>query len=174
MSSEPLYPTYLPTRTDGYIAPIAVPAFDADEPGLRADPAKASLLKGATVENITPRIGTEIRGVQISSLGKEGLDELALLAAERGVVVFVSALLSALLVLCKCVCIVADWRIHSETKILQMWGLRGRRRLLNIMGRCISILPWGIRRVLDQSSMLFTLMRSRELLTCKPFMVIYF
>jgi hypothetical protein len=93
MSSEPLYSAYLPTRTDGYIAPIAVPAFDADEPGLRADPAKASLLKGATVENITPRIGTEIRGVQISSLGKEGLDELALLAAERGVVVFVSPLL---------------------------------------------------------------------------------
>jgi sulfonate dioxygenase len=94
MSSEPLYPAYLPTRTDGYIAPIAVPAFDADEPGLRADPAKASLLKGAAVENITPRIGTEIRGVQISSLGKDGLDELALLAAERGVVVFVSALSS--------------------------------------------------------------------------------
>ena len=96
MSSEPLYPAYLHTRSDGYIAPIAVPLFDADEPGLRADPAKAGLLKGATVSNITPRIGTEIRGVQISALSSEGLDELALLAAERGVVVFVSPLCEAL------------------------------------------------------------------------------
>jgi sulfonate dioxygenase len=90
MSSEPLYPAYLPTRSDGYNAPVAVPLFEAAEPGLRADPAKANLLKGATTANITPRIGTEVRGVQISGLGKEGLDELALLAAERGVVVFVS------------------------------------------------------------------------------------
>ncbi|EWG38589.1 hypothetical protein FVEG_01776 [Fusarium verticillioides 7600] len=88
MSSEPLYPAYLPTRSDGYNAPVAVPLFEAEEPGLRADPAKANLLKGATTADITPRIGTEVRGVQISALGREGLDELALLAAERGVVVF--------------------------------------------------------------------------------------
>ncbi|RTE75302.1 hypothetical protein BHE90_010248 [Fusarium euwallaceae] len=87
--SEPLYPAYLPTRSDGYVAPLAVPLFDGDEPGLRADPAKPSLLKaGATVTDITPRIGTEIRDVQISKLSSEGLDEIALLAAERGVVVF--------------------------------------------------------------------------------------
>lgn len=90
MSSEPLYPAYLPTRSDGYNAPVAVPLFEAEEPGLRANPAKANLLKGATTVDITPRIGTEVRGVQISALGREGLDELALLAAERGVVVFVS------------------------------------------------------------------------------------
>lgn len=90
MSSEPLYPNYLPTRPDGYATPTALPPFAGDEPGLRADPAKPSLLaKGASVSRITPRIGTEIRGVQISQLGKEGLDEIALLAAERGVVVFV-------------------------------------------------------------------------------------
>lgn len=94
MSSEPLYPAYLPTRSDGYIAPIPVPLFEADEPGRRADPAKANLLKGATrVEKITPRVGTEIQGVQISQLDAKGLDELALLAAERGVVVFVRSLL---------------------------------------------------------------------------------
>ncbi|KAM5346320.1 hypothetical protein ACJ41O_009325 [Fusarium nematophilum] len=87
--SEPLYPAYLPTRSDGYVAPLAVPLFEAEEPGLRADPAKPSLLKaGATVTDITPRIGTEIRGVQISKLSGEGLDEVALLAAERGVLVF--------------------------------------------------------------------------------------
>ncbi|KAF7552765.1 hypothetical protein G7Z17_g4094 [Cylindrodendrum hubeiense] len=89
MSSAPLYPAYLPTRTDGYVAPKVVPIFEGDEPGNRADPSKPSILKaGVTVTNITPRIGTEIRGVQISKLGASGLDELALLAAERGVVVF--------------------------------------------------------------------------------------
>ncbi|KAI1635234.1 hypothetical protein F4809DRAFT_463620 [Biscogniauxia mediterranea] len=89
MSSQPLYPAYLPTRPDGFAQPIAIPLFEAVEPGSRADSAKPSLLKaGANVTNITPRIGTEIRGVQISQLSKEGLDELALLAAERGVLVF--------------------------------------------------------------------------------------
>lgn len=90
MPSEPLYPAYLPTRSDGYVSPEAVPLFEAEEPGNRANPSKPSLLKpGAAVTNITPRIGTEIRGLQITNLGKEGLDEVALLAAERGVVVFV-------------------------------------------------------------------------------------
>ncbi|KAF7556905.1 hypothetical protein G7046_g6163 [Stylonectria norvegica] len=89
MSSAPLYPTYLPTRKDGYDAPVPVPLFEAQEPGSRADPSKPSLFKaGANVINITPRIGTEVRGVQISKLSKEGLDEVALLAAERGVLVF--------------------------------------------------------------------------------------
>lgn len=93
MSSDPLYPAYLPTRSDGYAAPTNLPPFEGDEPGLRADPSKPSLLKaGASVTDITPRIGTEIRGVQISGLAKEGLDEVALLAAERGVLVFVSVL----------------------------------------------------------------------------------
>jgi sulfonate dioxygenase len=90
MTSEPLYPAYLPTRSDGYMAPVPVPLFDGDEPGLRADAAKTNLFKGGRVENITPRVGTEIRGVQISQLDVAGLNELALLAAERGVVVFVS------------------------------------------------------------------------------------
>ena len=96
MSSAPLYPAYLPTRSEGYATPHDVAPFEGDEPGLRADPSKPSLLKaGAAVTNITARIGTEIRGVQISELTKEGLDEVALLAAERGVLVFVSAKYSA-------------------------------------------------------------------------------
>lgn len=40
------------------------------------------------VEEITPAIGTEIRGLQLSRLSPVQLDELALLAAERGVVIF--------------------------------------------------------------------------------------
>ena len=95
MPSEPLYPTYLPTRPDGYAPTLDVPYFEADEPGTRADPLKQTILKaGATLTNITPRIGTEIRGIQLSQLPSAGLDEVALLAAERGVLVFVSLLIN--------------------------------------------------------------------------------
>lgn len=90
MPSEPLYPKYLPTRPEGFTEPHNIPFFEATEPGTRADPSKPSLLKtGASVSNITPRCGSEIRGVQISKLTPEGLDEVALLAAERGILVFV-------------------------------------------------------------------------------------
>lgn len=90
MPTEPLYPAYLPTRPDGFAATPNVAAFEGDEPGLRAHSAKSTILgPGTTAENITPRIGTEIRGVQLSQLSKAGLDEVALLAAERGVLVFV-------------------------------------------------------------------------------------
>ncbi|KAF9637108.1 TfdA family Taurine catabolism dioxygenase TauD [Lasiodiplodia theobromae] len=95
-SGGPLYPHYLPVRPEGFTPTLDVPPFEAAEPGLRADPAKPDLLgggaKGGTssvsVLNITPRIGTEIRGVQLSALSKAGLDQVALLAAERGVLVF--------------------------------------------------------------------------------------
>ncbi|KAK4902935.1 hypothetical protein LTR27_000874 [Elasticomyces elasticus] len=54
-----------------------------------ADPAKTSLLSAATkVRHLTPYIGTELVGVQLSTLTPEQKDELALLAAERGVVFF--------------------------------------------------------------------------------------
>ncbi|KAI1844639.1 hypothetical protein JX265_007099 [Neoarthrinium moseri] len=88
-TSGPLYPAYLPTRPDGFTATIDVPPFEGDEPGARADPSKPNLLKsGVQATNVTPRIGSEIRGVQLSELTKEGLDEVALLAAERGVLIF--------------------------------------------------------------------------------------
>ncbi|KAK7732852.1 hypothetical protein SLS57_000795 [Botryosphaeria dothidea] len=88
--SEPLYPHYLPTRPEGFTPTLNVPPFDATEPGLRADPAKPDILgaKGVGIQHITPRIGSEIRGVQLSALSKAGLDQVALLAAERGVLVF--------------------------------------------------------------------------------------
>ncbi|KAK5714968.1 hypothetical protein LTR15_010384 [Elasticomyces elasticus] len=54
-----------------------------------ADPAKTSLLSAATkVRHLTPYIGTELVGVQLSTLTPAQKDELALLAAERGVVFF--------------------------------------------------------------------------------------
>lgn len=40
------------------------------------------------VSKLTPRIGTEIKGLQLSQLTTEQRNELALLIAERGVVVF--------------------------------------------------------------------------------------
>ncbi|TAQ89703.1 hypothetical protein B7494_g1992 [Chlorociboria aeruginascens] len=54
-----------------------------------ADPEKKSLLAAASaVQELTPYIGTEITGVQLSKLTDAQKDELALLAAERGVVFF--------------------------------------------------------------------------------------
>ncbi|KAL5353422.1 hypothetical protein ACLOAV_001458 [Pseudogymnoascus australis] len=52
-----------------------------------ADPTKASLLSLASaVEEVTPHIGTELKGVQLSTLTDAQKDELALLVAERSVV----------------------------------------------------------------------------------------
>jgi len=59
------------------------------DPGTRADPKKPHLLNpNTTTRNISPYLGTEISGVQLSELTKEGLDELALFAAERKVLIF--------------------------------------------------------------------------------------
>ncbi|KAH8660265.1 hypothetical protein BX600DRAFT_513886 [Xylariales sp. PMI_506] len=89
MSSKPLYPAYLPTRPGGYSPVTDLPRFDGDEPGLRANPEKPAIVNSTTIlKNITPRIGTEISGIQLSQLTIAGLDEVALLAAERGVLVF--------------------------------------------------------------------------------------
>lgn len=73
--SQPLYPAYLPTRPNGYAATIDVPPFEGDEPGSRADPAKPHLLTPEVeLTNITPRIGSELKGIQLSKLSKEGLE----------------------------------------------------------------------------------------------------
>jgi sulfonate dioxygenase len=91
MATEPLYPVYLPVRPEGFTPTLDVPAFDADEPGLRADPQLPEILDSkAALKNITPRVGTEIRNLQLSQLTQDGLDQVALLAAQRGVLVFVS------------------------------------------------------------------------------------
>jgi sulfonate dioxygenase len=84
----PLYPEYMP-----FYDPLEkvedVGEFEHDDPGHRADPSFPNLLSKATkVENLSPHVGTEIEGVQLSQLSKEGLDELALLAAQRGALVF--------------------------------------------------------------------------------------
>ncbi|CRG83308.1 hypothetical protein PISL3812_00659 [Talaromyces islandicus] len=72
--------------------PIDPPVEEIKPPKDRAffaDPQKASLLSAVTkVKNLTPYIGTELQGVQLSQLNEKQKDELALLVAERGVVFF--------------------------------------------------------------------------------------
>ena len=75
--------------------------FDHVEPATRADPAMPNLLKeGVVLEDLTPHIGTFVRGTQLTELSPAALDEVALLgelhndcidlsaAAQRGVLVF--------------------------------------------------------------------------------------
>ncbi|KAJ7147577.1 hypothetical protein C8R43DRAFT_536895 [Mycena crocata] len=84
----PSYPFYYPYYdNDQKFPPTEI--FEHTDPGSRADPAKPHLLTAnTTTRDISPYLGTEITGVQISELSAEGLDELALLAAERKVLIF--------------------------------------------------------------------------------------
>ncbi|KAJ0414878.1 hypothetical protein BJY00DRAFT_305284 [Aspergillus carlsbadensis] len=72
--------------------PIDPPLTEIDPPKDRAffaDPEKKALLSAATrVKHLTPYIGTELQGIQLSKLDEKQKDELALLIAERGVVFF--------------------------------------------------------------------------------------
>ncbi|KAK1486535.1 hypothetical protein CABS01_13163 [Colletotrichum abscissum] len=82
------YESHLPHFVPGTQPPLE--EFHHDDVGLRADPTKENLLgaTGVSYEEVTPAVGTEIRGIQLSQLSFAQLDELALFAAERGVVIF--------------------------------------------------------------------------------------
>ncbi|KAF6748013.1 alpha-ketoglutarate-dependent taurine dioxygenase [Ephemerocybe angulata] len=59
------------------------------DPATRANPAKPNLLtEDVKLHHLSPYLGTEVSGVQLSKLSKEGLDELALFVAERKLVIF--------------------------------------------------------------------------------------
>jgi alpha-ketoglutarate-dependent taurine dioxygenase len=63
--------------------------FEHDDPGHRADPSFPHLFKTATkIFELSPHCGTELQGVQLTDLNDAALDELALLTAQRGCVVF--------------------------------------------------------------------------------------
>jgi len=66
--------------------------FEFNDRGHLADKSKPNLIpkddKSVVVTRLTPTIGTEIRGLQLSKLSDAQRNELALLIAERGVVVF--------------------------------------------------------------------------------------
>lgn len=85
---KPLYPDYLPFY-DPLERVTPVGRFEHKDPGLRADPQKPNLLRDATaIQDLSPHCGTELIGVQLDKLSSEGLDELALMCAERGCLVF--------------------------------------------------------------------------------------
>jgi sulfonate dioxygenase len=83
------YSQYLPVYDNETKFP-PLESFEFVDRGLSADKAKANLLQDPTaqVTELTPRVGTEIRGLQLSKLTDTQKNELALLIAERGVVVF--------------------------------------------------------------------------------------
>ena len=56
--------------------------------GLNADPTCPNLLGACSRKDLTPRLGTELSGVQLKDLTAEQSEELAKFAAQRGVVVF--------------------------------------------------------------------------------------
>jgi len=85
------YSAYLPVYDNETVFPPLEPTEFADR-GLAADKSKPNLFRkddpNIVATKLTPLIGTEIRGLQLSQLTDSQKDELALLIAERGVVVF--------------------------------------------------------------------------------------
>ncbi|CDK29624.1 unnamed protein product [Kuraishia capsulata CBS 1993] len=86
------HPEFLPSWDPKQKYPKLQP-FKHRDRGLFADPQYKNLLAEATgpIEqlNVTPKLGTEVRsGIQISQLSPAAKDDLALLVAERGVVIF--------------------------------------------------------------------------------------
>ncbi|KAK2059147.1 dioxygenase-like protein [Colletotrichum caudatum] len=85
------YSQYLPVYDEETSFPPLQP-FEFRDRGLAAHRDKANLLPkdnpGIKATKLTPVVGTEIRGLQLSRLDGRQKDELALLIAERGVVVF--------------------------------------------------------------------------------------
>ncbi|KAJ3506622.1 hypothetical protein NMY22_g17188 [Coprinellus aureogranulatus] len=83
----PSYPFYYPYYdVNEKFPPTEI--FEFSDAGLLADKSKPNLLsENAKVNHLSPYLGTEISGVQLSQLSKEGLNELALYTAERKVLV---------------------------------------------------------------------------------------
>lgn len=85
------YAAYLPVYDNTTVFPPTEP-FDFTDKGTLADKAKPSLFAinddNVKITKLTPRVGTEIRGLQLSKLSDDQKNELALLIAERGVVIF--------------------------------------------------------------------------------------
>ncbi|KAF7970686.1 hypothetical protein HWV62_23288 [Athelia sp. TMB] len=82
------YPFYYPYFDSNEKFP-PTEIFEHTDPGSRANPTKPNLLgPGVKTTDVSPHIGTEITGVQISQLSHAGLDELALFAAQRKLLIF--------------------------------------------------------------------------------------
>jgi len=82
------YPHYLPTWDHSVKYPPLEP-FTHVEHGLDADPTLPDLLpEGSRAKKLTPSIGSEVTGVQLSKLSPAGKDQLALFIAQRKVAIF--------------------------------------------------------------------------------------
>ncbi|KAI5780122.1 hypothetical protein EDC01DRAFT_287247 [Geopyxis carbonaria] len=81
------YPMYLPVWEKAFFPTL--PPFDFFDPALRADVYKPNLLRpGVKATNLSPKMGTELTGLQLGDLSSDAKDELALLVSERKAVVF--------------------------------------------------------------------------------------
>jgi hypothetical protein len=88
-TDEPSYPAYLPVWDRSLHYEPYSPLENVYQHGAHADTAKPNLLHAGTkVNHLSPKFGSVVEGVQLSSLTDEGKNELALLVAERGVVAF--------------------------------------------------------------------------------------
>lgn len=82
------HPNYLPVWDYGGKYPPLEPFTHVDH-GKDADPSFKDLLtEGSKIQKLTPTIGSEVTGVQLSKLTAAGKDQLALLVAQRKVVAF--------------------------------------------------------------------------------------
>ncbi|KAI0817130.1 hypothetical protein GGR55DRAFT_4321 [Xylaria sp. FL0064] len=82
------YPHYLPTWDKDTKYPPLEP-FEHYEHGKDADPTFPELLpSSAEIKHLTPTIGTEVRGIQLTCLSDAGKDQLAHFVAKRKVVAF--------------------------------------------------------------------------------------
>ena len=85
---QPQYPHYLPTWDYSQKYPPLEPFTHIDH-GKDADPSFKDLLpEGSTIQKLTPTIGSEVTGIQLSKLTPAAKDQLALLIAQRKVVAF--------------------------------------------------------------------------------------
>jgi sulfonate dioxygenase len=87
MVSKYKYKDFLPYNTLTEEEPLA--SYDHVDVASRADPKKTSLLSAIPKQReMTPEIGTEVWGIQLSQLTDQQKDELALWSSERGLLVF--------------------------------------------------------------------------------------
>ncbi|KAI8896480.1 hypothetical protein BC833DRAFT_597432 [Globomyces pollinis-pini] len=82
----PASPHLLPTFDQQILGPLE--QFEYKDRGFFANKQTLRLLKDAHVEQVTPKLGSDIRGIQLSKLDSQQLDQLAYYVAERGVVFF--------------------------------------------------------------------------------------
>jgi len=81
------YKNYLPHWGPDKYPPLEL--FEHRDHGLDADASYPELLPSGVITNdLTPSIGTEVTGIQLSTLTKAGKDQLARFVAERKVVAF--------------------------------------------------------------------------------------